>query len=94
MRADTHNHPIVPTAPIALNPALGQPVSHAAVSPEAFRAFGFPGADDLGNLFQFIADVDREFSAIRDVARSRALNPSLKDFGDWLSANKDRIPIG
>jgi hypothetical protein len=24
-----------------------------AVSPEVFRGFGFPGAEDLGNMFQF-----------------------------------------
>ena len=77
-----------------LSRALGQPVSHAAVSPEAFRAFGFPGADDLGNMFQFNAEFEREFAAARDVSRSRSLNPSLKTFEDWLSANKERIPLG
>jgi uncharacterized protein YbjT (DUF2867 family) len=77
-----------------LTRALGQPVSHAAVTPAAFRAFGFPGADDLGNMFQFNAEFEREFASVRDVARSRALNPSLQSFGDWLSENKQRIPIG
>src|SRR5262249_32729147 len=37
----------------ALSKILGRPVSYNAVSPEIYRGFGFPGADDLGNMFQF-----------------------------------------
>jgi uncharacterized protein YbjT (DUF2867 family) len=78
----------------ALSRALGQEVVHRAVTPEAYRGFGFPGADDLGNMFQFYAEFEREFAALRDVAFSRRLNPRLQTFDEWLAANKERIPIG
>ncbi|HSW51350.1 MAG TPA: NmrA/HSCARG family protein, partial [Bryobacteraceae bacterium] len=37
----------------ALAKALGREVVYNAVPPEVFRGFGFPGAEDLGNMFQF-----------------------------------------
>ena len=36
-----------------LTKALGQEVVDNEVTPEVYRSFGFPGADDLGNMFQF-----------------------------------------
>jgi hypothetical protein len=36
----------------ALSNALGQEVRYNEVPPEAYRSFGFPGAEDMGNMFQ------------------------------------------
>jgi hypothetical protein len=77
----------------ALSRALGQPVRYNAVTPEVYRGFDFPGADDLGNMFQFKADFEDYFTGARDLAEARALNPSLQTFDQWLSRNKDRIPL-
>jgi uncharacterized protein YbjT (DUF2867 family) len=77
-----------------LSKALGQEVVHRAVTPEAYRAFGFPGAEDLGNMFQYKAEFEREYCGMRDVGFSRRLNPQLQTFAQWLSANGDRIPLG
>lgn len=77
----------------ALSKALGQAVSYNAVSPATYRSFGFPGADDLGNMFQFNSDFTTEFCAARNLQTSRALNPSLQTFDAWLAANKTRIPL-
>jgi uncharacterized protein YbjT (DUF2867 family) len=77
-----------------LTRALGVPVAHAAVTPAVYRGFGFPGADDLGNMFQFKADFESEYCAARDLAFSRSLNPKLQTFSQWLAANKERIPLG
>jgi uncharacterized protein YbjT (DUF2867 family) len=73
--------------------AFGQDVVYNAVTPEAYRGFGFPGAEDLGNMFQFYADFEDHFSTSRDLATARALNPSLQNFETWLTANKSRIPL-
>ncbi len=73
--------------------ALGQPVSYNAVSPDVYRSFGFPGADDLGNMFQFKADFQSLYCGNRPVALSRSLNPKLQTFAQWLAVNKDRIPL-
>jgi uncharacterized protein YbjT (DUF2867 family) len=77
----------------ALGSALGRPVRYQAITPAQYRALGFPGADDLGNMFQFNTEFAAEFCGARDVAAARALNPSLQTFGQWLAANKERIPL-
>ena len=64
-----------------------------AVTPDAYRAFGFPGAEILGNMFQFKADFQSLYCGNRDLALSRALNPRLQTFGQWVAANKSRIPL-
>jgi uncharacterized protein YbjT (DUF2867 family) len=76
----------------ALTKAMGKEVVHNAVSPEVYRSFGFPGADDLGNMFQYKAEFQREFCGARDVAFSRSLNPKLQTFAQWLEANAAKIP--
>jgi uncharacterized protein YbjT (DUF2867 family) len=78
----------------ALSHALGREVRHVDVPPEVYRGFGFPGADDLGNMFQFKRDFNADFCAARSVERSRELNPGLQSFAQWLAANVTRIPIG
>ena len=77
----------------ALTKALGQEVRYNAVPPDVYRSFGFPGAEDLGNMFQFKRDFNGYFCGARDIARSRALNPSLQSFATWLENNKGRIPL-
>jgi len=77
-----------------LSRALGQEVRYQAITPAAYRAFGFPGADDLGNMFQFNHDFSDDFCAARSVEFSRSVNPALQSFDGWLAANAKRIPIG
>lgn len=74
--------------------ALGREVVYNAVPPEVYRGFGFPGADDLGNMFQFKRDFNDNFCAARSVEFSRALNPELQSFATWLERNQGRIPAG
>ncbi len=68
---------------------LGRPVRYNAVSPETYRGFGFPGADDLGNMFQFKRDFEQRFRAPRDVEAARRLFPQLQTFEQWLRKNRD-----
>jgi len=77
----------------ALTRALGKPVVYNAVPFEVYRAFGFSGAEDLGNMFQFKHDFNEVFCGARNLALSRSLNPSLQTFEQWLSLNKGRIPL-
>ncbi len=77
----------------ALASALGQEVIYNAVTPEVYRGFGFPGAVDLGNMFQFKAEFQEVFCGARSVEFSRKLNPALQTFDQWLSGNKTRIPL-
>ena len=77
----------------SLGRALGEEIRYNEVSPEAYRGFGFPGADDLGNMFQFKRDFQDAFCGARPVDKARELNPSLQTFDAWLADNKDRIPV-
>jgi uncharacterized protein YbjT (DUF2867 family) len=77
----------------ALSQAVGKEVRYNDVPPDVFRGFGFPGAEDLGNMFQFKRDFQEAFCGPRDVARTRELNPSVQSFDAWLAENKDRIPL-
>ena len=77
----------------ALSKALGAEVRYNAIAPEVYRGLGFPGADDLGNMFQFYHDFADAFSAARSLDESRALNPALQSFDAWLAQNKSRIPL-
>jgi uncharacterized protein YbjT (DUF2867 family) len=77
----------------AYSKGLGIDVTYNAVSPEAYRGFGFPGAEDLGNMFQFYHDFEDYFCGARDLATARRLNPSLKNFETWIAENKSRIPV-
>ena len=77
----------------ALTKALGERVDYRPLSFAAYRALGFPGADDLGNMFQFKHDFQREFCGPRDPSVARALNPELQSFATWLERNASRIPL-
>ena len=77
----------------ALTQAIGREVSYNDVSPDVYRALGFPGADDLGNMFQFKRDFQEYYCGVRNVNFARTLNPELQTFNKWLAKNKDRIPI-
>lgn len=78
----------------AISNAIGQEVIYNNVSPDTYRSFGFPGADDLGNMFQFYRDFEEVCNSVRDVSFSKELNPGLKSFDEWLAENAQRIPIG
>ena len=73
--------------------ALGQEVVYNAVPFDVFRSFGFPGADDLGNMFQFKHDFEDYYCGARSVEGTKSLNPSLKSFDDWLKENASKIPL-
>ncbi|MBM3852185.1 MAG: NmrA/HSCARG family protein [Verrucomicrobia bacterium] len=77
----------------ALGRALGQAVTFYPMPFDAYRKLGFPGADDLGNMFQFNHDCADDFCRLRNLEFSRAVNPVLQSFDAWLAVNQARIPI-
>jgi uncharacterized protein YbjT (DUF2867 family) len=77
----------------AFSRALGREVVYNAVPPEVYRGFGFPGAEDLGNMFQFKCDFEEYYCGARDLKLARSLNPSLQSFDQWLAQNKSLVPL-
>ncbi len=76
-----------------LSKALGQEVTYNEVTPSQYRSFGFPGADDLGNMFQFYRDFETYFTGARDLKFSKELNPELQSLEMWIKENIKRIPL-
>ena len=77
----------------SLTKALGKEVRFNAVPPDMYRGFGFPGADEMGNIFQYKADFEESYCGVRNLEESKALNPALQSFDQWLAVNKDKIPL-
>ncbi len=77
----------------ALSKALGEPVIYNKISADVYRSFGFPGADDLGNMFQIYDEFEEKLNDLRDVKESNELNPELMNFEQWLSRNAKKIPL-
>jgi len=77
----------------AFSQVLGTEVKYNSVPPEVYRGFGFPGAEDLGNMFQFKRDFEDYFSGVRKPEFARSLNPKLQNFRTWLEQNRNAIPL-
>lgn len=67
------------------------PVKYNAVDANVYRGFGFPGADEMGNMFQADRDFEKDMMANRDLAEARKLNPALQTFEQWLANNKAAV---
>lgn len=77
----------------SLSKALGIEVNYNSIPPEVFRSFDFPGADDLGNMFQFYRDFEEDFCASRNLDEVKSLNPELLTFDAWLEKYKSKISL-
>jgi uncharacterized protein YbjT (DUF2867 family) len=67
------------------------PVQFNAVDANVFRGFGFPGADEYGNMFQVYRDFEKQVNAARSIEATRKLNPALQNFDQWLAKNKSAV---
>jgi len=69
---------------------IGSVHYHAAEADE-YRGYGFPGADEMGNMFQVYRDFEPQVLAKRSAETARQLNPSLQNFDTFVAKNKDKI---
>ena len=77
----------------ALTSALGERVVYNNIPADVYRGLGFPGADELGNRFQFYDEFEKELNKTKDVSFSKQLNPDLLSFKQWLTKYASQIPI-
>ena len=68
----------------AFGESYGEPVAYRPLTFGEFRALDFPAAAEFGNMFQYYYLAEAEFTASRDPALCRALNPRLQTFRSWL----------
>jgi nucleoside-diphosphate-sugar epimerase len=69
------------------------PITYHAVDADAYRGFGFPGADEMGNMFQVYRDFEREVLGARSADMARRFNPQMLTFDQWLAKNREKIPL-
>lgn len=70
---------------------LAKKVVYTHIPKDVFAGFGFPGADDLANMFEF----NRLYIPNRtaDLAESRSLYPAMQPFETWMKAHKDQFHL-
>jgi uncharacterized protein YbjT (DUF2867 family) len=68
-------------------------ITHQDVSADAYRGFGFPGADEMGNMMQVYRDFEAQVVGRRDPALARELAGSILTFDQFLEKYKDRIQL-
>lgn len=76
-----------------MSKALGETVVYNKVPADVYRSFGFPGAIELGNMFQIYDEFEEKVNDLRDVKLSKKLNPELQNFDQWLSQHAKKIPV-
>ncbi|XP_077305717.1 nmrA-like family domain-containing protein 1 [Lithobates pipiens] len=62
---------------------LGKNIRDAKLTPEIYGKMGFPGAQELANMFTFYT-----MKPNRDIQLTFQLNPRAKKFQSWLQENK------
>jgi uncharacterized protein YbjT (DUF2867 family) len=87
-------HPTGAEIAAAFTKALGEEVRYNDVPADVYRSFGFPGADDIGNMFQFKRDFNDDYNGARSLDFSRRLDPDLQTLDAWLAENVCRVPLG
>lgn len=70
---------------------LGEKVIYKTVAPEMYRNLGFPGADDLGNMFQFFAEYEQIMLGVRDLENGKKLHGEMKSLKEWIAEHKDNL---
>ena len=75
---------------LSKNLGLGA-VKYNAVEADVYRSWGFPGADEMGNMFQADRDFEKQMMANRSLEESKKLNPALQSFDQFVNKNKDKI---
>lgn len=65
----------------AMSRATGADIRYAWVPREVFAALGFPGAEDLADMFEFY----------RLHIPSRAITPGVQSFETWVTRNADKL---
>jgi uncharacterized protein YbjT (DUF2867 family) len=75
-----------------LSKGLGLPAIHYhAAGADEYRGYGFPGADEMGNMFQVYRDFEPQVLGARSVDLARSLNPTLQTFEQFVAKNKSKI---
>lgn len=73
----------------AISRATGKTVNYTHVPRETFAALGFPGAEDLADMFEFYRL--HIPSRVKDLETCRALAPEVQSFDTWITRNAEAM---
>jgi len=81
----------VPELAQQFSQTLGVQVSPVSISREVYKTFGFPGVEDIANMFAFYET--NEFLKSRSVEETNRISAPAKflTFEEWLQENKDKL---
>ena len=66
-------------------------IHYNPIDADTFRTFPIPGAEEIGNNFQYFRDFNDEFLQFRSVELMNELNPNPQTFAEFVSAHRDQI---
>ena len=69
---------------------LGEEVQYVNLPADVYRGLGFPGCEDLGNMFEFKDVHNEEFCNMRNMDTVRNLIEPIK-FRDWCLNNRNNL---
>lgn len=72
-----------------MSKVLGEKIIYNYIPREIFASFGFHGAEELANMFEFQRLYVPERK--KDMEESYKLNPSMQSFETWLSRHKEKF---
>ena len=73
----------------AMSRATGADVRYAYIPRETFAAFGFPGAADLADMFEYYRL--HIPSRVKDIETCREIAPEVQNFETWISKNAEKM---
>jgi len=76
-----------------LSRALREPVRYRALPFADYAELGFPGGQDMANMFRYKHDFNALYRAEHSVDDARALHPGLIGFPEWLARDAHRIDV-
>ena len=74
-----------------ISTVVGEPVAYRPATHDQFRAFGFPGADELGNMFQYYTEFPDSYLGRRDLDIAHTFNPNWSSLRDFLAAHREEL---
>lgn len=69
----------------------GKPYSYADVDRKTYASFGFPGAGECANMFEYYKLESDKFCGLRDLELSKKLNPKLQNAREWAESHKAEL---
>jgi NmrA-like family len=69
----------------------GKKFSYMFLDRNTCAGFGYPGADDIANMFEFKKLNNEAFVKMRELSQGKAVNPNIEDAKTWVKNNKDAL---